>query len=236
MKTEQIIWYVVISFAIIAVFRLLFMLRILLPKDKHKDLIRQYLPFIEYVFWIVYLILSISYFINRNGIVHSIWLVACLLILILLFSYFALRDIVAAAIFKTSRHYKINDSIKFGEYTGKINAFHRKNIEIITENEERIYIPYRIIIQGVIIKLNPTERIQSYSFRLQIPSTKSSIKVQKELRFEILNLPWSSVKNEPKIKLLHEDKEKMEFELTIYSMNKEYFNIIETTIKKQYGK
>ena len=123
MKTEQIIWYLVISFAIIAIFRLLFLLRIVLPKNKHKQLISQYLPFVEYLFWMIYLILSISYFVNRNGIIHSIWLVASLLILILLFSYFALRDIVAAVIFKSSRDFKINDSIKFEGYAGKINAF-----------------------------------------------------------------------------------------------------------------
>jgi hypothetical protein len=60
--------------------------------------------------------------------------------------------------------------------------------------------------------------------------------MQKTLRFEILNLPWSSVKNEPKIKLINEGDEFMEFELSVYSMNKEYFNIIENTIKKKYGK
>ncbi len=236
MKTEQIIWYLVISFAIIAIFRLLFLLRIVLPKNKHKQLISQYLPFVEYLFWMIYLILSISYFVNRNGIIHSIWLVASLLILILLFSYFALRDIVAAVIFKSSRDFKINDSIKFEGYAGKINAFHRRNLELITENEERIYLPYRKIIQGVVIKLNPTEMIQSYSFRLKTHAKVSSLEMQKTLRFEILNLPWSSVKNEPKIKLINEEDEFMEFELSVYSMNKEYFNIIENTIKKKYGK
>jgi Mechanosensitive ion channel, beta-domain len=234
MKTEQIILYVIISLVVLAGFRILSLLSKYMLNKNRKIFVGKYLPAVESIFWMVYLVLSINIFINRGGGINSVWILCVLIILILLFSWYAFRDIISGVIWKTNKRFKVNDSIKVGEFQGKIKEFHHRNLEIITENEESILIPYTKILQTVIIKSNPTEMILSYSFRIHTNKEKPSNEIIQEIRFEILNLPWSSAKTEPKIKPLMEDKTSYAFDVTIYSMDKDYFYKIENIIKGKF--
>jgi len=234
MKTEQIILYVVISLVILAGFRVLSLLSKYMLNKNRKIFVGKYLPAVESIFWMVYLVLSINIFINRGGGLNSVWVLCVLIILILLFSWYAFRDIVSGVVWKTNKRFKVNDSIKVGEFQGKIKEFHHRNLEIITENEESILIPYTKILQTIIIKSNPTEMILSYSFGITTNKDKPSNEIIQDIRFEILNLPWSSAKTEPKIKPIKEDKTSYAFDITIYSMDKDYFYKIENIIKGKF--
>ena len=236
MKTEALILYIAVSLVILAGFRVLSIFLNYMGNTKKKQVLLKYLPLTEAVFWIVYLILSINYFINKGGSIHAVWIICILLILLLFFSWFAFRDIIAGIIWKSNKKLKLYDSIQIDDMQGKIQDFHHRNLEILTENEETIFIPYTKILNTSIIKSNPTEMILSYSFTLITDKEKSSIELMQDIRIEILNLPWSSVKTEPKIKPVKENANTYEFDINIFSMDKDYFYKIENHIKSVFGK
>lgn len=236
MKIEALILYIVVSLVILAGFRVLSIFLNYMGNTNKKQVLLKYLPLTEAVFWIVYLILSINHFVNKGGSIHAIWLICILLILILFFSWFAFRDVIAGIIWKSNTKLKLYDSIQIENMQGKIQNFHHRNLEVLTENEERIFIPYTKMLNTSIIKSNPTEMILSYSFTLITDKEKTSIELMQNIRIEILNLPWSSVKTEPKIKPIKENLDSYEFEINIFSMDKNYFYKIENHIKNVFGK
>lgn len=235
MKLDTLILYIIVSLVLLASFRIVsFMLRYVVDR-KRKLMFLKYFPLAESIFWIVYLILSAQYFIQKGGNVHTIWIFGILLVLVAFFSWFALRDIIAGIVWKTNKKFNLQDTIRIGEFQGKIQAFHHRNLEIINDNDESIIIPYTKILNSEIIKINPTEMILSYSFSIECSNTENSSKLIQAIRYDILNLPWSSVKNEPKIKAVKEESDRYVFDITVYSIDKDYFYKIENHIKKKFG-
>lgn len=235
MKLDTLILYIVVSLVLLAGFRVISLTLRYVVDRKRKLLFLKFLPLAESVFWIVYLILSAQYFMQKGGGIHAIWIFGILLVLLGFFSWFAFRDIIAGVVWKANKKFKLQDTIKVGEFQGKIQAFHHRNLEIMNDNEESIIIPYTKILNSQIIKTNPTEMILSFSFKLETTNEIGSGELIQKIRYEILNLPWSSVKTEPKIKALKEEKDRYVFDINVYSMDKDYFYKIENHIKKKFG-
>ncbi|PLW92069.1 MAG: hypothetical protein C0592_12565 [Marinilabiliales bacterium] len=235
MKLDTLIFYIVVTLILLAGFRILSLTLRYVVDRKRKLMFLKYLPLTESLFWMVYLILSAQYFIQKGGSIHTIWIFGILLVILAFFSWFAFRDIIAGIVWKANKKFNLQDTIKIGDFQGKIQAFHHRNLEIMNDNEESIIIPYTRILNSQIIKTNPTEMILSYSFKLQALKEISTGELIQKIRYEILNLPWSSVKNEPKIKALSEETDRYFLEITVYSMDKDYFYKIENHIKKKFG-
>jgi len=107
-------------------------------------------------------------------------------------------------------------------------------LELESENGEIIYIPYSQLSDAVIVKLHPGEMILSHSFTMSTTNNKSSAEKIEEINFAILSLPYASLKKAPQIKLIHEDRSNMVFELVVYTLEKEYFFKIEQEIRKKF--
>lgn len=235
MKLDTLIFYIVVTLVLLAGFRILSLTLRYVVDRKRKLMFLKYLPLAESVFWMVYLILSAQYFIQKGGSIHTVWIFGILLVLLAFFSWFAFRDIIAGIVWKANKKFNLQDTIKIGDFQGKIQAFHHRNLEIMNDNEESIIIPYTKILSSHIIKSNPTEMILSYSFMLECNNETGSSELLQKIRYEILNLPWSSVKNEPKIKAVREEADRYIFDITVYSMDKDYFYKIENHIKMKFG-
>ncbi len=76
--------------------------------------------------------------------------------------------------FKLHGKFKINDSIRFRTYQGKIVEMTSRCIVIEDDKGELIFIPYDELARDIIIKNHPAENILSYNFLLRTPPTKAA--------------------------------------------------------------
>ncbi len=193
----------------------------------------RYFSIIEIFIWIAFTIFAIQKLSDSNQ-VYSFGLFILLMLVGFWILWFYLRNYISGGIFKLNRKFEISDTIQINEYQGKIKALGNHRLELEAENGEIIYIPYSELSNSVIVKLHPGEKVLSHSFTISTLNNKKSNEIQEEIRYEILSLPWSSIKNEPMVKLIHEDKANLVFEIIIYTLKKEYLFQMEQGIRSKF--
>lgn len=206
----------------------------IMKRKESKRFLRRYLPAGELFLWIIFILFSIDTFLNRNEIIgYSLYVL--MFLFVVWFVFFVLRNIIAGTVFKLSDHFSLYDTLKVGKYSGRIVNFGKSSLELETENGKSIYIPYAKILNRVNIKTDPAEKISRYNFKLK---TKKDIALREKtenIKQAIMVLPWSSIKKVPLINPIDEDENSFTFDITIYSLEKEYFHKIENNIKEQFS-
>ncbi|MBU0489757.1 MAG: mechanosensitive ion channel family protein [Bacteroidetes bacterium] len=219
---------------IFAFFRLLhFLLPYVILRQDDQRIARRSLPFVEMVAWVLYLIWALQFFYLHSRLFVS-GPALLLLILIFIVSWFALRDIIAGVIFKTGRSFRINQQISVGGFGGKIMALHLRTIELETETGEIVSLPYSRVLGQVIVKSHPAERILSHSFRIHLVRSKPLLESIEEIRRDILNMPWVSVKKTPRIRAVEETESEFVLEISVFSIEADYFFRIEKAIREKH--
>jgi len=226
-------------FLTIVVFLFLFfrMLSYVLPlvfrNRPYYKLLKKYIPFIEIFIWIIFL--SKAYYkLSISNQVFSISSFLIIIIVVLYFSWFALKDYVAGVVFKTSGNVFIGDIVRIDKYTGEIVKLGYRTLSIETTKGEIVYIPYSKVITSSVVKINLAETIKSYSFKLEISKTNSLVDTIKNIKDSIINLPWSSVKKNPGVYLVEETNDKIILDITVYAIEEGYFYNIENYIKEKF--
>ena len=231
-KTIYII--ILLAVSLFFIFRILTWIipMLMLRKDKRKHAWR-YTSFFELIAWIIFLIWSVNYLID-SSLIYAIGLFIILFFFTFYTTWIVLKDFVAGAFFKTINHFKINDTLKIGEYVGKIIKFTPSAILLETESGESVYIPYSFLFGKVIVKSNPAETILSHTFRIEVPAHGNLSNTIAKINNDLLNMPWSSLKKSPQIKPIIETNTGQLLEITIFSIEKEYFLEMENLIKEKY--
>jgi hypothetical protein len=228
--------FLLLSAGLFFLFRLLnWLLPILIFRKGKRKLSWRYTAIIELFVWTGFLIWSVNFLAGNNQL-YAIGLFAILFVFSFWAAWIGLRDFVAGAIFKTNRNLNLNDTIKVGEYHGKIMKFTSNKLVLEAESGEIIYLPYVSLFGKTIIKSHPAETILNYTFRFEIPKDADIRQTTEKVYHDIINLPWSSLKKEPQVKPLHETENGFMLEATVFSMEKEYFPEIEKAVKRRFFK
>lgn len=227
--------FLLLTIGLFFVFRLLnWLLPLLIFKKGKRKLAWRYTSIVELFVWTGFLIWSVN-FLAQNNQLYAIGLFIILFTFTLWAAWIGLRDFIAGAIFKTNRNLNLNDTVKIGEYHGKIMKFTSNKLVLETESGEIIYVPYGSLFGKTIIKSHPAETILNYTFRFEIPKDADIQQTTEKVYSDIINLPWSSLKKEPQIKPMHETERGFMLEVTVFSMEKDYFPEIEKIVKKRYA-
>jgi hypothetical protein len=203
-----------------------------LKRNKRKQAWR-YTALVELFMWIAFLIWSVNY-LSESSPIYALGLFIMLFFFTFFTAWVALKDFIFGAIFKTNTHFKINETIKIGDYSGKIIKFKPSGMILETESGEAIFLPYSTLSGKAIIKSNPAETILSHTFRVEIPKTNKLTATIRNIYDDIIIMPWASLKKSPQIKPLMETKAGQLLEVTIFAIEKDYFLEMENMIKLKY--
>lgn len=228
--------YIVILLAVglFVLFRFLsWLLPLLLLRREKRRKAWRYTSLIELFVWVVFTIWSVNY-LSGNNQLYAIGLFLILFAFTVYAAWVGLKDFVAGAIFKTSGNFSLNETIRIGEYTGKIIRFGHTSAVLETEAGETIFIPYSYLFGKVIVKSHPAETILSYTFRIEIPTGQAVPDIVEQIRSEILGMPWASLKKDPQIKPAGDTRQGHLLEITVFSIEKAYFHEMENLIKEKF--
>lgn len=227
---------IVLAIGLFLIFRFLtwFVPIVILRKSKQKHAWR-YTALIELFVWIAFLIWSVNY-LSESNLLYAVGLFILLFFFTFFTAWVALKDFIIGAFFKTNTHFKINETLKIGEYSGKIIKLKPSGIILETESGEAIYLPYSAFTGKAIIKSNPAETILSHTFRVEIPKTEKLTSTIRNIHDDIIIMPWASLKKSPQVKPVMETQTGQLLEVTIFAIEKEYFPEMENMVKQKFEK
>jgi small-conductance mechanosensitive channel len=220
---------------------ILYLLRIFIPHvfpgKININRFRKYFTIAEGLVWVLYL-LAAAFFFLKNNIIFSAVLFLFFLLLLYWYSRFVLRDYIAGLVFKAENRFSLDEIIEIEGQKGKIKKFHYRNIEIENENGKMVLIPNSLLLGVISSPQNISETVLNFSFEIYISSEQPFDIISDQLRKFIFSLPWSVLKNEPKIQFIKEIDDRYIVKITLFSFDEAYFQPmrkrVEAFVKQNY--
>ncbi|NQV01065.1 MAG: mechanosensitive ion channel [Bacteroidia bacterium] len=213
---------------------LMFLLPILLHKEKPRNILLKIFPVAELIFWLIYLSWFVILFSEADEL-YVFVVLAILLMVLFWISRFWVKDIIAGVIFRSSTRLKVEDQLHFGELKGTIKKFGNYSIELETQDNQTVFIPYGKLVDDVNIKSERTGQSKGYTFPLVCPRSEESNIVTQQIKSTILSTPWVSVTRMPVITLTAQTDENYTFEITFFPIDKSFVGKIETLVQEKYA-
>ncbi len=208
------------------IFLVLYLMRIYIPLifsgKINTNRFRKYFAIFQGVVWSLFLLTTALFFLKHN-IIFAALLFLVLLLFIYWYSRYSLRDYIAGLVFKSENRFSLNEIVEVEGQKGEIKKFHYRNIEIENESGKRILIPYSMLLGLISSPQKISETVLHSSFETEIPSIQPFVKVVEQLKIFIYSLPWTALKNEPKIQLINEIENKYLVRITLFSFDDTYF-------------
>ncbi|MFH1937176.1 MAG: mechanosensitive ion channel domain-containing protein, partial [Bacteroidota bacterium] len=180
----------------VALFLFIRLLRFLLPvlfyKEKPRLFIFKVFPVAELLFWLIYLSWFVFLFSEAKEI-YVFVVLAILLMVLFWISRFWIKDLIAGVIFRSSTRLKAGDMLHFGEITGTIKKFGNYSVELETQDNQTVFIPYGKLVDDVNIKSERTGQSKGYTFSLECSRKEELNAVMQQIRSTIFSTPWVSV-------------------------------------------
>ncbi|GEM_PF-708583 len=228
--------FIMAAVFIFAFFRLFkYLLQFIRIPRPQGDFVLRYLPVAELTAWVLFFIWGIQYLFKRGFLLTLIPLIVFIIIIIYL-SWFALRDIIAGVVFKTGSSLMVNDHVNLTGTSGKVTAIKLRNLEIEDYSGQMVSIPYSKIVGQVIRKSYPSQSLLSHNFIFRIPAQTGVdlFQCMENMRTDILTLPWSSQKKDPKISIEEETPQHILYNITVFSLDEAYFKKTEKFLEEEY--
>ncbi|MBU1008830.1 MAG: mechanosensitive ion channel [Bacteroidetes bacterium] len=183
----------------------------------------------ELVIWLVYVFWATAY-LFAGKFYYNYLVIGLIFVLVGLISWYLLRDLIAGVIFKTRHNLKPGANIIAGAYAGMLKSQHTTYITIRAENGMLLRVPYSKLNQEVIAEIAQNNAGESHKVQLQLENGMDKNQGELFIRQAILNLPWSSLKEEPSIRWIGLSGEYHVFEVMLYSVDKNRMKHIELAL------
>ena len=232
----SVIWFILLGVSIFLLFRLL--KRLIyhwIPNYQHRQLkFERLLPVIEGIVWFTWVIWGIQRIFN-NKLVSAEIIGYLILALIIILSWFAIRDFIAGIILKLEGAFNIGERIKVKEVEGRVKELGYFGVKLENFQGEVITMPYSSVsgVKRTLSKSN--DKVKNHTFSIELAKKYSVTKTSEQVKNVILNTPWTSITQKPHVKLVNENTETYTFEIIVYSLHQRYFQKLQTHLQR-WGK
>jgi len=223
------------AFLLFILFRIItYFIPVVIKKKKYSKLFKRNLPIMEFVIWLLFSIYSFKSLLAKNQYFAIVIFVVMLVIAIFSVRIF-LKDYISGIIVKADTSIMLGDTITSSGFTGIITKFNYRTLELELQNKSSVKIPFTEILNNVLIREKQSQSISGYLFKVSTSKKQSIETLIKDIKQSIILLPWSSVKQEPVIKVVSETNNTYNLQLTVYAYNKDMYFKIEKHIKDKFS-
>lgn len=142
---------------------------------------------IEIIAWGAFTIFAIYQLLT-----DSLYITIVLLIIIILAGLNYWRDLFSGIVFRIENKFEINDPVRFEEFNGILFKINPRNIQIKTDEEELVLIPFRNLSKKVFIKRQAKGKLHSAKINLPIDG-KTEEEISKNIQQWLFHCPWSII-------------------------------------------
>lgn len=198
----------------------------------HKRL-EEVLLIVRAASWIIFVFWSISV-IFIGQLMYARIFSGALILLTVGISWPLIRDIISGFLIRMEGTYHHNSHVRIHNVEGTVKKLGFRSMEIETERGETIRIPYKIVDDELTVKSYPVETIKSHTFNIMVAKSQDINEYEKSIKVELLNSHWSSLRKDPRVKLVDETSDTYELRITAYTLDKRYFQDVERFVKKKF--
>ncbi len=193
-----------------------------------------FLPTISFGCALVYALWLLHTWFSENPL-YQWMLFICIAVSVMLFAWFVLRDVVAGAIFTGRGQFLINNSISFGNLSGKIISRGSTHLAVRTDKGEITRIPYSRLSGEVVSERSEEMASAYYRIRLHIPKREDPERLQAAIGRDVLSIPWVSCSTAPVVRFIGERESGLDFEVLFQSLNPRHAALVEHALRINYA-
>ncbi|MFT4601704.1 MAG: hypothetical protein ACI857_001887 [Arenicella sp.] len=161
----------------------------------------------------------------------SLYITVILLLLLILAGRNFWRDLFAGIAFKLENKFSVKDPVRFEDHNGNLDKIGSRNIQIKTDSEELVIIPFRKLSGSVFIKRQAKGKLHSSKLSMNTGS-KSPEEVVQNISDWLYQCPWAVVNEKVSPKITGAK----ELTFTIYAVDVASISKTEDYIKKRLNK
>ncbi|HNS17892.1 MAG TPA: mechanosensitive ion channel [Bacteroidales bacterium] len=182
-----------------------------------------------FIAWLFFIFWAMDY-LFRNEFFFPYLLSVLILLVVGFLGWYLLRDLFAGIVFRVKYSLKKGTHIRAGEISGIIQSQHLTCLKIITDDGQMLRVPYSRINHEMIIERVQPGVLKGTVVHLLVDSSLSKYQVETLIHDTILNLPWSSLKEEPAIRFLQENEKEHRVVVTFYTLSAKHARLIEAAL------
>jgi hypothetical protein len=153
--------------------------------ERWHEFIAFYNPLVRNIAWILFAINIVYRLANVNPIV-SLAVVGVVLAL----GWQSIRDFVQGTIFRLQKGNIKGQLLKVKSFKGVVNKMQNTKIELVTNNEEIIQIPYSRIITAITTKPTASKHLKVGHIFVDLPKDGDIEAIKSSTKERLLNMPW----------------------------------------------
>lgn len=181
---------------------------------------------IEVICWIVYVVFGLYQLLS-----DSLYITLALLIVVILAGRNFWKDLFAGIAFRLENKFQEGDPVKYDSYSGVLHEISRRNVQIKTDKEELVTVPFRKISSAVLIKRQAKGKLHSEQLNLPLGG-QSAEEVMPQLQDWLYECPWNVLHENIKPRLIGAGI----VQLTVYATDRESINRTENYLLKRLKK
>lgn len=181
--------------------------------------------------WLVYVVWALFYWLSAKSYFPYL-IYSLVVVLVLLFSWFILKDIIAGIVFRFQGSHDPGSQFSVKEISGRIRKIGLTHLYILDDAGAVVRIPYSRLSSRIISETRGTEDAHTrISFTIGIPSDGDNIPEQ--IRHILLNCPWISPRSEPVIRIVRKNEGQYEIDVLANLAGKDRLTYVEKYLKRK---
>lgn len=198
------IYYLIIAIALFVLLRFTsrWLNSISASRSLHRLLLRGF-PFLEFVIWLAFGL----WMLNRlftDWPYYSVMVAAIAVSLVIITSWYFLRDFISGIILKTETPFEKNQLVRTTTHQGVLTKVGYRSLELCNDKGEVVKIPYSQLTSSAINLSEKGTNLQGHETVLRIKSKVPLHEIAGEINSSLLLLPWIAVNQDPKINIIEQ--------------------------------
>lgn len=161
----------------------------------------------------------------------SLYITLVLLAVVMLAGRNFWRDLFSGVAFRLENKFEVGDPVRFEEYKGTLDSVSPRNIQIKTDTEELVLIPFRKLSNAVFVKRQAKGKLHSAKIELAI-GDKNAEQVMTRIHDWIYECPWAMTNEKVQAKLISNNV----IAVTVYAVDMLSISKTENYLKKRLAK
>lgn len=231
-------WRILLFLAVgVGLYFLFSWIRILIPiivKDtKWRTNLLRYLPLIQAIAWLLYAF-ALSIFIITLDPTPSKIIGLGLIAFLVISSWNYLRDYISGLFLKVGQRFRIGQRLRIEGKEGLIHSLNIFSAEIELSAGEFMVYPFSKLAQAIIIRQDPSEKIKSQAFLIQLPEEISASDAINQMQRSILKMPWALVKQPAQLVPVTNEDGTRAISVVLYAVHTAYFSLMHSRLEKEF--
>ncbi|GEM_PF-2200503 len=188
----------------------------------------------ELIMWSAFIFWSLERLFQFKSYFTYLFL-AAVFIFVLLVAYYFVNDLFAGAIFRIQHYPQKGKFYTFKKYSGKVKSIGSTGMILETSEGEEVDVPYSEL-RGPVFENKEVRAQSDIKIKLKIEKKGSKEEMIEKINEVILTSAYASFKKKPTIKVLAENPQDIQFEITLSTFNSIHQSIIEKRLKEELQK